>query len=271
MFFFNYNRINMNLGSDSMNEPINEFFRVELAAELRTAIASLRPAQREEAILKAMRDAIKRLGAQVEKFTYRSKTGSRSTHHLMCVSKHRQGMALFKEISAKESTTFDDSVPSMEHDPSADPAQGSLFSPLEQLEEDLLAAYAGQIVTPEQVYHNHHNGRPYILKNYRQALLHLEETGAITVDPPRTARLRSESLPHDARIKFKAGKWVNYRRSEVQLALPAAFSCLAHVPWRRMTFPFAEGLARRSGRAYRQRSAHEVLVRSWTCGRRPTA
>jgi three-Cys-motif partner protein len=205
MFFFNYNRINMNLGSDSMNEPINEFFRVELAAELRTAIASLRPAQREEAILKAMRDAIKRLGAQVEKFTYRSKTGSRSTHHLMCVSKHRQGMALFKEISAKESTTFDDSVPSMEHDPSADPAQGSLFSPLEQLEADLLATYAGQIVTPEQVYHSHHNGRPYILKNYRQALLHLEETGAITVDPPRTARLRSESLPPDARIKFKAG------------------------------------------------------------------
>src|ERR1035437_7231565 len=110
-----------------------------------------------------------------------------------------------KEISAKESTTFDDSVPSMEHDPSADPAQGSLFSPLEQLEADLLATYAGQIVTPEQVYHNHHNGRPYILKNYRQALLHLEETGAITVDPPRTARLRSESLPPDARIKFKAG------------------------------------------------------------------
>jgi three-Cys-motif partner protein len=205
MFFFNYNRINMNLGSDSMNEPINEFFRPELAAKLRVDIARLRPAQREEAILKAMRDAIKKLGAQVEKFTYRSQTGSRSTHHLMCVSKHRSGMALFKEISAKESTSFDDSVPSMAHDPSAETAQGSLFSPLNDLEKELLEAYAGQIVTPEQVYHSHHNGRPYILKNYRQALLNLEETGAITVEPPRAARARSESLPPDARITFKAG------------------------------------------------------------------
>jgi hypothetical protein len=205
MFFFNYNRINMNLGSDSMNGPIDEFFRPELAATLRASIARLRPAQREEAILKAMRDAIKRLGAQVEKFTYRSKTGSRSTHHLMCVSKHRQGMALFKEISAKESTSFNDNVPSMAHDPSADSAQGKLFSPLNDLEADLLVTFAGQIVTPEQVCHGHHTGRPYILKNYRQALLHLEETGAITVDPPRATRARSESLPSDARITFRAG------------------------------------------------------------------
>src|ERR1039457_2474989 len=192
MFFFNYNRINMNLGSDSMNEPINEFFRVELAAELRTAIASLRPAQREEAILKAMRDAIKRLGAQVEKFTYRSKTGTRPTHHLMCVSKHRQGMALFKEISAKESTRFDDDVPSLDHNPGTDPSQILLFSPMDQLETDLVATYAGRVLTPEQIYFEDHNGKPYVMKNYRQALLHLEETGAISIDPPPESRMKSD-------------------------------------------------------------------------------
>ena len=41
---------------------------------------------------KAMIDAIKGLGARAEKFTYRSPTGARPTHHLICVSKHRQGM-----------------------------------------------------------------------------------------------------------------------------------------------------------------------------------
>jgi three-Cys-motif partner protein len=83
LFFFNYNRINMNLGCEGMNGPINEFFSAERAEELRRTVERLRPAQREEAILKAMRGAIKNLGAQVGKFTYRSKTGSRSTHHLL--------------------------------------------------------------------------------------------------------------------------------------------------------------------------------------------
>lgn len=202
LFFFNYNRINMNLGCEAMNEPINEFFSVERAEELRKTVGRLRPAEREDAILKAMQMATKGLGAQVGKFTYRSKTGSRSTHHLLCVSKHKQGMALFKEISARESTSFDGEVPSLEHDPSANPFQPGLFSPLEQLEEELLVAYAGKVVTPEQIYHEHHNGRPYIQRNYRQALLHLEETGAISIDPPRANRPRGESFPRDARITF---------------------------------------------------------------------
>jgi three-Cys-motif partner protein len=202
LFFFNYNRINMNLSCDAMSAPIDEFFRPGLAEQLRGTIARLRPVQREQAILKAMQDAIRKIGAQVGKFTYRSPTGARSTHHLMCVSKHRQGMALFKEISAKESTRFDDDVPSLEHNPASDTAQGLLFSPLAQLEADLVATYAGQVLTADQVYHAHHNGKPYILRNYRQALLHLEETGAISVDPARAVRAKSESIPPDARITF---------------------------------------------------------------------
>jgi hypothetical protein len=35
----------------------------------------------------------------------------------VCVSKHHQGIALFKEISAKESTRFDDNVPSLDYNP----------------------------------------------------------------------------------------------------------------------------------------------------------
>jgi three-Cys-motif partner protein len=202
LFFFNYNRINMNLGYDGMNEPINEFFRPELAEKLRASVGRLRPAQREEAILRAMRDAVKSLGAQVGTFTYRSLTGSRPTHHLMCVSKHRNGMALFKEISARESTRFDDDVPSLDHNPGSNPDQPMLFSPREELESELVATYAGQVLTAEQIYHAHHNGRPYVMRNYRQALLHLEAVGAISVDPPKAARARSETLPQNARITF---------------------------------------------------------------------
>jgi hypothetical protein len=117
MFFFNYNRINMHLGSDVMSGPINEFFSPDRAEQLHRTVASLRPAEREKAVLQAMKDATRGLGAQAGIFTYRSERGSRSTHHLMCVSKHRHGMALFKEISAKESTRFDEDVPSLDHNP----------------------------------------------------------------------------------------------------------------------------------------------------------
>jgi three-Cys-motif partner protein len=203
LFFFNYNRINMNLGSDVMNEPINEFFSAERAEQLRATIARLGPAQREQAILKAMMDAIKGLGARAEKFTYRSETGTRTTHHLVCVSKHQQGIALFKEISAKESTRFDDNVPSLDYNPGTDPAQGLLFSPLAQLEDELVTTFAGKILTTDEIYHEHHNGRPYVIKNYRQALLHLEETGAVQIDPPRAIRRQPDTLPGTARITFR--------------------------------------------------------------------
>jgi three-Cys-motif partner protein len=203
MFFFNYNRINMHLGSDVMNGPINEFFRADRAEQLRRTVAGLRPAQREQAVLKAMKDAVKGLGAQAGIFTYRSETGSRSTHHLMCVSKHRHGMALFKEISAKESTRFDEDVPSLDHNPGDNPAQPLLFSRLDELEQDLVIAFSGKSgLTAEQIYHEHHNGRPYILKNYRQALLRLEESGTIQVDPPRAQRRQPDAIPASARISF---------------------------------------------------------------------
>jgi three-Cys-motif partner protein len=202
LFFFNYNRINMNLSCEAMNEPINEFFSAARAEELRSTVARLRPAEREEAILKGMQTAIRCLGARFEKFTYRSDTGSRSTHHLLCVSKHREGVALFKEISAKESTSYDDDVPSLEHDPSANPYQPGLFSPLLQLEQELLTTFAGKTLTTDQIYHAHHNGKPYVMKNYRQALLHLEQTGEISIDPPRANRPRGEYFPREARIIF---------------------------------------------------------------------
>jgi three-Cys-motif partner protein len=203
LFFFNYNRINMHLGSDLMSGPIDEFFSSDRARQLRQTVARLSPFDREQAVLKAMKDAAKALRAEAGIFTYRSDIASRPTHHLMCVSKHRQAMALFKEISAKESTCFDDDVPSLEHNPGANPAQGSLFSPLDQLQEDLVMTFAGKTgLTAEQIYHEHHNGRPYVLKNYRQALLRLEESGDVVIDPPRYIRRPSDTIPGSARISF---------------------------------------------------------------------
>jgi len=53
-----------------------------------------------------------------------------------------------------------------------------------------------------QIYHAHHNDRPYVLKNYRQALLNLEAHGIIAVDPPRTERRNPHAMPATAIISF---------------------------------------------------------------------
>jgi hypothetical protein len=124
----------------------------------------------------------------------------------MCVSKHRNGMALFKEISAKESSRFDHEVPSLDHNPASLIESGFLFSQLVELESELVSAFSGQVLTPEEIYHRHHNGRPFVLKNYRQAILNLEEAGAVKIDPPRELRAKREILPQNARVTFlKAG------------------------------------------------------------------
>jgi hypothetical protein len=70
------------------------------------------------------------------------------------------------------------------------------------LEDELVANFAGKILTTDEIYHEHHNGRPYVIKNYRQALLHLEETGAVQIDPPRATRRQPDTLPGSARITF---------------------------------------------------------------------
>lgn len=202
MFFFNYNRINMNLSSDLMREPIDEFFTSARAEELRKHVATLRPAAREQAVLDAMKRAIAHLGARSEKFTYRSPTGSRTTHHLMCVSRSKEGIALFKEISAKESSTFDDNVPSLDHNPAADPSQPGLFPAITRLEDELVTNFAGRQITTREIYHEHHNGKPYVLKNYRQALLHLESAGKIAISPPREMRRSPDAIPGTALITF---------------------------------------------------------------------
>jgi hypothetical protein len=58
-----------------------------------------------------------------------------------------------------------------------------LLRPLDELENMLLDEFAGQTLTMLEVYNQHHVGKRYIKKNYKQALLKLEAEGKIIVDP----------------------------------------------------------------------------------------
>jgi len=192
IFFFNYNRINMGLPNVSVDKHMNSLFGQERADTLREQLKKLnKPYERELVIVEAISQALKEIGGNyVLPFCFKTDTGTRTSHHLIFVSKHGRGYSIMKEIMAKESSSTEQGVPLFEYN-SATQNQPLLFElsrPLDDLENMLLNEFAGQTLTMEAIYNQHHVGKRYISKNYKEALRKLEQQGKIIVDPPTSKR-----------------------------------------------------------------------------------
>jgi three-Cys-motif partner protein len=188
VFFFNYNRINAGLSNPLVDEHMEALFGGERAAFLREALKGCAPEQREALILEHLAMALKEMGGKyVLPFRFRNSNGTRSTHHLVFVSKNAKGYEIMKGIMAKESSTHDQGVASLEYSP-ADASTPLLFSlqrPLDKLADDLLSKFAGRTMLMIQVYDEHHVDTPFIKKNYKDALTFLERQKRIDVEPHR--------------------------------------------------------------------------------------
>src|SRR6266516_595248 len=188
VFFFNYNRINAGISNETVDEHMDALFGARRAGQLRTALRGRTPAQREALILEHLAQAIKELGGKyVLPFRFRNAKGTRSTHHLIFVTKNVRGYEIMKEIMAKESSTHDEGVPSFEYSPAdaTTPFLFSLLQPLERLADDFPERYAGRTMTMLDVYNGHHVDTPFIKKNYKDALLALEAQKRIVADPAK--------------------------------------------------------------------------------------
>ena len=178
VFFFNYNRINAGLGNAAVKKHIDALFGEERAEAMRTAIVGKTPDMREAFILEQLAHAIKEMGGHfVLPFIFKNETGNRTSHSLVFVSKHFKGYEIMKEIMARESSVAEQGVPSFTYSP-ADASMPLLFSlntPLDKLEGMLRRDFAGQTLTMLQIYQKHSIDRRYIKKNYKAALLNLEE------------------------------------------------------------------------------------------------
>jgi len=188
IFFFNYNRINMGLPNPFVEEPLNALFGEDRAAQLRTEVSRLPSNQRESAIVEAIGEALKTMGGTfVLPFRFRSAAGTRTSHHLIFVSKDVLGYKIMKEIMAKESSSTDQGVPSFEYNP-AIRNQGLLFElsrPLDELGTMLLTEFAGRSLSMRQIYEQHHIARRFIEQNYKSVLLKLEQEGKISTNPSK--------------------------------------------------------------------------------------
>ncbi len=188
VFFFNYNRINAGISNQLVDKHMEGLFGTERAALLKEAVRGKAPDQREALILEHLASALKEQGGRfVLPFRFRNGSGTRSTHHLVFVSKNVKGYEIMKGIMAKESSTHDQGVPSLEYSP-ADASTPLLFSlqrPLDRLTHDILSTFSGRTMTMVQIYNEHHVDTPFIKKNYKDALTTLERQNRINAAPHR--------------------------------------------------------------------------------------
>lgn len=199
VFFFNYNRINMGLSNPLIKSHIDALFGEERANELRAEIDLLSPGFREQTIIEAICDALQAMGGKFTlPFTFRRANGSRTSHHLIFVSKHVKGYNIMKEIMAKESTIHEQGVPTFEYNPALQ-NQGLLFDlsrPLDDLDEMLLSEFSGQTMSMAEIFDNHHVGLRYVKPNYKEVLLRLESNGKIKTEPSFSERRPNTFADH---------------------------------------------------------------------------
>lgn len=191
VFFFNYNRINMGINNQLVEEHMNALFGKERVDILRNRISTISGEQRELTIVEELCQAIKKMNQKyVLPFRFKSEDGNRTSHHLIFVTKHFKGYEIMKEVMYKESSEIDQGVASFEYNPASkqQPFLFSLTQPLEDLEGLLLKHFAGQSMTMREIYEQHNVDTPYISKNYKHALTNLEKLGKILTHPSNRKR-----------------------------------------------------------------------------------
>lgn len=206
VFFFNYNRVNMGVNNDAVRKHMISLFGEEYLNKLQNACVGKTSAEREIIVLQTLCDALKQYGSQyVLPFRFRNENGTRTSHHLIFLSKSFRGYDIMKGIMASESSQKTDGVASFEYNPrDAHYQQGSLLdmlsTPLDQLSELLLHDYTGKNISFQKLYEEHSVNRPYIKRNYKDVLIQLYQSGQITainqktMKPPRKGTFSDEML-----------------------------------------------------------------------------
>ena len=102
-------------------------------------------------IVEELCQALKKMGGRyVLPFRFRNASGSRTSHHLIFVSKHPLGYKIMKRVMAGESSSARTGRRKFRVQPCGPERQPMLFEltrPLEELENMLLTRFAGRTMT----------------------------------------------------------------------------------------------------------------------------
>jgi len=203
-FFFNYNRINMGLNNEIVKEHMNALFGEKRANELRAKLSPLSPHERELTIVEDLGQAFQAMGYKfVLPFGFKNDEGTRTSHHLIFVSKEFLGYNIMKGIMASVSSSITQGVASFEYNP-ADKRMSLLFElsrPIDDLADMLMTQFAGKSLTLDDFYESHSVDKPYTERNYKDVLLKLEGENRIRTFPPASER-RKGTFSNKVKITF---------------------------------------------------------------------
>lgn len=213
IFFFNYNRINMALSSNTkFDEHLKNIFGAERMTFLKRSLSNLSPAQREPRVLNALIEALTENKCNyVLPFKFYGQEQSRTSHFIIFVTKHPMACKIMKQIMYTYSAKDSDGVATFSFEDSknfaTDYNQLSFFTgPLQTLVENLQRKYSGGRVTVAQLcndidcdFSSH-----YVSKNVKEALIRLEMCGSIHVISGRKQQFRNGKLtmPDAAIVEF---------------------------------------------------------------------
>jgi three-Cys-motif partner protein len=189
IFFFNYNRINMGINNNAVKQHIESLFGIERSKNIQIKLESATSSTyREIMVIEELCAALKDMGGKfILPFRFRAQGGKRTSHHLIFVSKNFKGYEIMKEVMAKESSNHDEGVASFEYNPidRSKLKQGLLFKltqPIGDLGKSILNKFAGREIKTIDIYKEHSVDTPYIKRNYKDALMQLEQEEKIIVD-----------------------------------------------------------------------------------------
>ncbi len=197
----------MGIPNPTVKDHIDSLFGEDRAENLRPKLNGLTSNEKELTIVEELCQAVKSYGNRYTlPFRFKDAKGKRTSHHLIFVSKNRLGYDLMKDIMARESTASDQGIASFEYNP-ADflPKQSLLFQldkPFDELKDRLLEEYDGRTISMENIYLEHSVDTPYVKKNYKDALIALENDRLITAKKPNGKNRRRETFADDVMAIF---------------------------------------------------------------------
>lgn len=214
IFFFNYNRINMALSSNTkFDEHLKSLFGDNRTAELKKQLAHQPPERREPIVLNALIDALRENKSNyVLPFKFYSTEMLRTSHFIIFVTKHPLACKIMKQIMYSNSAKDSDGVSTFSFEDSRNFGAGfeqlTIFDrPIQSLRDDILRKYTGRTVSVGSIcndvdcdFSSH-----FVSKNVKDVLKELEMEGKISVTTGRKQKYRNGKLnmPDGAVIQFE--------------------------------------------------------------------
>lgn len=214
IFFFNYNRINMALSSNTkFDDHLIGIFGEERTKSLKTQLASLSPSQREPIVINALIEAlIEDKGNYVLPFKFYSAEILRTSHFIVFVTKNNVACKIMKQIMYSNSAKDNDGVATFSFEDSRNFTDGfsqlSIFDgPIKDLEQAIISKYSGRTVTVQQLCDEVDCDftNQFVSKNVTDILKRMEHEGQITVISGRKQKMRNGvlNMPQNAIIRFR--------------------------------------------------------------------